>query len=142
MLVYKLQIPFGETDAISPNIRNARDERNLRVIISKNPPLLSSISPELSRPPAHQHLGTLESLVGVLRSEGGPGEHTSISPEEAALCEQGTPSPVLRRTALSLMLLTFRCAGSSLPCEGVSLHGFCCCTGSRPVGHGGCDAQA
>lgn len=60
MLVYKLQIPFGETDAISPNIRNARDERNLRVIIYKNPPLLSSISPELSRPPAHQHLGTLE----------------------------------------------------------------------------------
>lgn len=45
-----------------------------------------------------QHLGTLESLVGVLRSEGsGPEEHTSFLQREAALCEQGTPSPVLRR---------------------------------------------
>lgn len=71
-----------------------------------------------------QHLGTLESLVGVLRSEGGPGEHTSISPEEAALCEQGTPSPVLRRTALSLMLLTFVALG--LRCRARASH----CTAS------------
>ena len=72
--------------------------------------------------------GTLERFIGVLRSEGGPEEHTSISPEGGWAVGTGTPTALCSGEQLFFkFLFIFNCAGSSLSCEGVSLHGFCRC---------------